>query len=126
MGNAKIEVVIFDMDGTIVDSPLDFDAIREEIGLRAGTDILQSIAAMELEDRERALAVLHRHERAAAGKARLLDGAREVLAALLRPHVPQQRRPEEKTAGQGREANVAHAHPIDHHDRALRLGQHDL
>jgi HAD superfamily hydrolase (TIGR01549 family) len=70
------------MDGTIVDSPLDFDAIREEIGLRPGVDILQSIEAMEGKGRERARAVLHRHEIKAAGQARLLKGAREVLDEL--------------------------------------------
>ena len=78
----KIKAVIFDMDGTIVDSPLDLDAIREEIGLREGGDILQSIAAMGEKDRKRALAALHRHERAAAEKARILEGTRELLGIL--------------------------------------------
>lgn len=77
-----IKAVIFDMDGTIVDSSLDFDAIREEIGLPGGADILQSIAAMDEPGRSRAFAVLHKYEKKAAGKASLRDGAAETLEAL--------------------------------------------
>jgi beta-phosphoglucomutase-like phosphatase (HAD superfamily) len=37
--------VIFDMDGTLVDSPLDFDAMRREIGCPPNRGLLEHIAA---------------------------------------------------------------------------------
>jgi FMN phosphatase YigB (HAD superfamily) len=36
--------VIFDLDGTLAESRLDFDAIRSEIGLRPELPILEQLA----------------------------------------------------------------------------------
>ena len=77
-----LRLVIFDLDGTLVDSGLDFDAIRHEIGLTPGTPILEAMTAMADHDRERASDVLDRYETAAAGRARLMPGAAELLDGL--------------------------------------------
>ena len=39
----QIRGIIFDMDGTLVDSRLDYDAIRREMGLPAGMPILEGL-----------------------------------------------------------------------------------
>lgn len=78
-------LAIFDMDGTLTRPHLDFDAIRAEIGLPPGP-ILESVIAMPLgsAERERADAILHRHEDEAARASELQPGVHEVLDALRR------------------------------------------
>lgn len=70
--------VIFDLDGTLTEPFLDFDAIREEIGLPPGP-ILESLAALPLQERERADGILRRREWDAARHATLHAGAREAI-----------------------------------------------
>ena len=78
-----IRAVLFDMDGTIVDSGIDWRALREEIGLPYdGRPILQQLERSTPEVRERGRAVLHRAERDGAGRAKLLPGAAELVAML--------------------------------------------
>ena len=69
--------VIFDFDGTLTKPYLDFDAIRAEIGV-SGL-ILEAMAEMDAAARERAEAVLLRHEREAARNATLQEGAVEAI-----------------------------------------------
>jgi HAD superfamily hydrolase (TIGR01549 family) len=78
------ELVIFDMDGTITQELLDFDAIRRDIGLKDREPILEAIEKLTPEERERAEAILHEHEITAAGKCELNEGAVETLAELKR------------------------------------------
>ena len=54
--------VIFDLDGTLVDSGLDFNEIRAELALPAGQPILEAIATMSKDDAARCQEVLARHE----------------------------------------------------------------
>ena len=42
----RFEAVIFDMDGTIVDSRIDFQAIRSELGIGPGQGMLETIETM--------------------------------------------------------------------------------
>ena len=44
-----IRAAIFDLDGTLVDSGLDFDLMRAEMGLARGLPLLEAIAAVEAE-----------------------------------------------------------------------------
>jgi len=77
--------VIFDLDGTLVDSQLDFDAIRSEMALSDGEPILESIDAMPPgPQKDDCLKVLYRHERRGAELATLMPGAGEFLAQLER------------------------------------------
>lgn len=73
--------VIFDMDGTLIRSNLDFDLMRAEIGIE-NTPILEAMEKMSADDRRRAEAILHRHEERAAASSELLPGASEVVAAI--------------------------------------------
>jgi len=80
-------IVIFDMDGTLTRPCLRFDAIRREIGLAEGS-ILEAIARMPPVRRDRAEAILRRHEAEAAAHSRLQPGAGDVVATLRRAGVP--------------------------------------
>jgi len=53
-----LKLVIFDLDGTLLDSPLDFDAIRCEIGLPDGQPILEALEGLPPPERARAEAVI--------------------------------------------------------------------
>jgi len=77
-----LRLVIFDLDGTLLEPVLDFAAIRREIGLAADLPILEAMDGLSDGDRARADAVLDRHEARAADRSRLMPGARELLEWL--------------------------------------------
>ncbi len=79
--------VIFDFDGTLTKSYLDFDEIRAELGIDGGP-ILEAISEMNAEARAHAETILQRHEWEAARNAQLQPGAREVVAACRAHNVP--------------------------------------
>jgi HAD superfamily hydrolase (TIGR01549 family) len=78
----RYELVIFDMDGTLTEELLDFDAIRGEIGAPERRGILEHIAQLAPDKKKIAEAILHRHELAAAQQCVVHEGAAEVLAQL--------------------------------------------
>lgn len=79
----RVRGVIFDLDGTVVDSRLDFAAIRRDVGVPAGEPILEWIETLPPgADRDRAVEILHRHEHRGAEAATLMPGIREFLASL--------------------------------------------
>lgn len=77
-----ISGVIFDLDGTLVDSRLDFEAMRREMELPVGQPILEALEQLEQGHAERSHAILHRHEHEGAERATLLLGVRELLSIL--------------------------------------------
>jgi HAD superfamily hydrolase (TIGR01509 family) len=84
----KIEAVIFDLDGTLTEPILDFDQIRNEMGLPAGIGILEGLETMTPEQKRRAEQVLLDHEDKAAQNSKLNDGAKEILDILRRRNLP--------------------------------------
>jgi HAD superfamily hydrolase (TIGR01509 family) len=74
--------VIFDLDGTLVDSGLDFDLMRAELELPAGQPILEAIDAMSPADAERCHAVLDRHEREGVRRSSIMPSADAFLEQL--------------------------------------------
>jgi HAD superfamily hydrolase (TIGR01509 family) len=75
--------VIFDLDGTLVDSRLDFAAMRAELRAPAGVGLLEYIEGLATADaRSAAMAVVHRHEMAGAAAATWMPGAKEALHTL--------------------------------------------
>lgn len=79
---AKLPIrgIIFDLDGTLVDSKLDFEAIRRDMGLPSQTPILEALLRTNPgADLERMRAVLHAHELRSAELATLFDGVTEFL-----------------------------------------------
>jgi HAD superfamily hydrolase (TIGR01509 family) len=79
-----IRGVIFDLDGTLVDSRLDFDAMRREIGLPPGTPVLEGVLALLPEQARPAWEIIERHERIGAEAATVIAGVSELLAELDR------------------------------------------
>ena len=77
--------MIFDLDGTLVDSGQDFEAIRRDMGLPAGMPILESLDQIPAgSKKERMLEILRQHEMDGASRATLYDGVREFLEWLDR------------------------------------------
>ncbi len=77
--------MIFDLDGTLVDSSLDFDAIRRDMGLPVGMPILETLDQIPAgSEKNRMLEVLRQHELTGAARATLFDGVHEFLEWLDR------------------------------------------
>lgn len=77
-----IDGIIFDLDGTLLDSALDFDLMRFEMRLPPGRPILESLAELPAAELPRCHQILHRHELAGADRAVPLPGVVEFLADL--------------------------------------------
>jgi len=75
--------VLFDMDGTIYNSGIDFLAIRERLGLpQDGMPILEQLRTASPEARERGAELLHSAEAEGAANGQLIPGTIELLAWL--------------------------------------------
>jgi HAD superfamily hydrolase (TIGR01509 family) len=83
-----VRTMLFDMDGTLTEPLLDFPAIKREMGLPPDSFILEAMDAMAPPDRARAVAILERHEREAAARSHLNDGAKQLLDELARRGIP--------------------------------------
>lgn len=79
-----IRGVIFDLDGTLVDSQLDFDLMRQEMELPPQMAILEALTKLPEAHANRCREILDRHERAGAERSQLLPGVREVLESVTR------------------------------------------
>jgi HAD superfamily hydrolase (TIGR01509 family) len=74
--------VILDLDGTLVDSHLDFAQMRREMDLPPGVPVLEALEAMPPGDAARCRDILQRHERAGAERATLMPGVDHFLEQL--------------------------------------------
>lgn len=77
-----IRGLIFDLDGTLVDSGLDFDLMRREMKLPAKQPILEALAHLSEPRRSECRAIMERHEREGAERATLMPGVAELMRAL--------------------------------------------
>jgi len=77
-----IRGIVFDMDGTLVDSRLDFDAMRREMELPPQMPILEAVTRLPPPHADRCRAILDRHELAGVARAALLPGVAELFAEL--------------------------------------------
>ena len=77
--------IIFDLDGTLVDSRLDFAAMRRDLGLPERTPILEALAAVGDDgERTRLEGIVLRHELAGAERATLMPGVEHLWSELAR------------------------------------------
>ncbi|HEY5314833.1 MAG TPA: HAD family hydrolase [Pirellulales bacterium] len=76
--------VVFDLDGTLVDSGLDFDQMRREMRLADDVPLLEALAEMEPAEAQRCWQILKEHEQAGADRAVTMAGVESFLAALER------------------------------------------
>ena len=81
--------LVFDLDGTLADSRLDFAGMRADTGCPEGTGLLEFIAGLggELE-RQRAMAIIHEYEMAGARAANWIDGAEALCQRLASSGMP--------------------------------------
>jgi len=77
-----IRGLIFDLDGTLADSQLDFDAMRREMELPPELPILEALDRLEPAHAAHCRAVLDRHEWAGAERATLLPGVADLIEIL--------------------------------------------
>lgn len=81
--------VVFDLDGTLADSRLDFAAMRADTGCPAGTGLLEYIENLDTEqERRAAYAVIHRYEMEGAEAARWMEGAESLCHRLSGSGLP--------------------------------------
>lgn len=88
-GIGDIEGVIFDLDGTLVDSRLDFAALRRQLGCPPDIGVLEFVAA--LDDADAALAAdaaIHAFEMTGAREATWMPGAQALLDCLHNQDLP--------------------------------------
>ncbi len=80
----RIRAVVFDMDGTLVESQLDYVAMKRDMELPPDEPVLESLARIEDPARlARCHEVLAVHERRGAEAAFWIDEAEELLESLL-------------------------------------------
>lgn len=85
---SHLKGIIFDMDGTLVDSGLDFTAMRADMGLKPNIPILEQLDELSQADRAKKEVILHRHELEGAQRASMIDGADRLLQALAKEGRP--------------------------------------
>lgn len=78
---ARIRAVVFDMDGTLVDSRYDWPAIRSRLGVE-GASIIDELNGLGEPDRSHKWNELEEIERRASDEAGLHSGAHELLELL--------------------------------------------
>lgn len=80
--NGRLEAVLFDLDGTLVTSELDFEAIRREAGIESGLPILERLEIAGEAEAMHIARVLEEHEERAADNCRMADGVVELFGSL--------------------------------------------
>jgi HAD superfamily hydrolase (TIGR01509 family) len=81
------EAVIFDMDGTLVSSNLDFRAMREQTGCMPGQDILRYMETLSSVERSKVAQVIDEHEMEDAHNCEVLPGVKTMLKALEQKNI---------------------------------------
>jgi HAD superfamily hydrolase (TIGR01549 family) len=86
----SVRGVIFDLDGTLIDSALDFDQMRSDMEFAPGQFILETLESLpEGARKDRCREILRGHEYRGAMAATLMPGARELVDDLARLGLPQ-------------------------------------
>lgn len=84
-----IKAVVFDLDGTLVDSALDFGLICDDIGWPRGTALLEQLALTDdTQEYQRISDIICRHEMSGAENASWMPGAEDCLARLNEAGMP--------------------------------------
>lgn len=79
---------IFDLDGTLIDSKLDFFLIRKDLGIADGMPILEEISNWTPEKQLWAHHILDEHELRGVNQAELYPGVNTFLNSLQQRNIP--------------------------------------
>ena len=81
--------LIFDLDGTLADTQLDFPKICAEAGVPPGTPLLEYCDSLDDENRAKAIhQIIEKHEVEGAHQSSWIDGAENMLHALANLSIP--------------------------------------
>jgi HAD superfamily hydrolase (TIGR01549 family) len=85
---SKYKAAIFDLDGTLADTRLDFIKMREDLGFPSGVSILEHLETLGPELQESANNIILEHEMKGAIDSTLTKGAFELLSHLKSLNIP--------------------------------------
>ncbi|QIR15565.1 HAD family hydrolase [Shewanella aestuarii] len=89
MALSNIQGIIFDLDGTLVESSLDFTLIRDQIGCPHDVDLLTFIDDLDCEQQKKqANSIVFEHENRDAQYAKSLTGLDELLSHIDKINLP--------------------------------------
>ncbi|UCX05815.1 HAD family hydrolase [Shewanella glacialimarina] len=84
-----IQGIIFDLDGTLVESSLDFSLIRQQIGCPDDIDVLKHVESLGCKDlQDKANQIIIEHENQDAQSAKALAGMAVLLSFIERQQIP--------------------------------------
>ncbi len=86
--NNLFKGVIFDLDGTLVSSSLDFKALKRAVGCPLDQDILAFVQQLPMERAKKAHSIIIQAEHMDALSARAMSGALALLDFLLLQQIP--------------------------------------
>lgn len=87
---SRIQGVIFDLDGTLADSNPDFEGLRQELGIKSGTDILAHLESItDSEQAAKTKEIVERYELESSNRATWIAGAEQLIELFTRLQLPQ-------------------------------------
>lgn len=84
----KVKGWVFDLDGTLVDSKLDFDELRSLLAMPPKLPILEYLETLEASERQRLMKIVDDYEWQGHERATLIDGVGEFLDFLHVREIP--------------------------------------
>ncbi len=79
MNFKNTDAFFFDLDGTLIDSKLNFIAMRDDLGIGLDIDILEYIDSLKGERRKEAENIVHRHEEEGARVSTIIAGVKTLI-----------------------------------------------
>lgn len=88
MAKSSVHAIAFDLDGTLVDSKIDFAELRRTLGLGVDDPILETIDLWPESKKNWGHEVVHQFEVEGAEKSKVIDGVPETLSFLTKRQIP--------------------------------------
>ena len=84
----QIRGIVFDLDGTLVTSSLDFNLIRSELDCPPEVDLLTYVEGLTLEQKIKAEKIIQKHEQEDAEQSEWIPGAQQFVERCLDCEMP--------------------------------------